>query len=73
MKRHNSQPKISEIYRSDNEQEGSSGLIGFTISYSDGTIENVVMEFQDDEIDYAIELMKLRRAKALRSHQQGNP
>jgi hypothetical protein len=60
-----SKTQVSDIFRTHEEQDDICNYLGFTISYADGSIENVVMEYQQDEFDMVMELMQHRRAEIL--------
>jgi len=59
--------QVSEIFSSYQESEDATCYLGFTISYPDGRIENVTMEYQREEFEQAIALMKIRRARAIKN------
>jgi len=48
-----SKTRVSEIYTLSRDSEGECCFLGFTICFSDGTIENVTMEYHRDEFEQA--------------------
>jgi hypothetical protein len=60
------QTRISEIYITALEPEYENCYLGFTISYPDGRIENITMEYHQDEFEQAMALMMIRRERAIK-------
>jgi len=65
------QTRISEIYITALEPDNEKCYLGFTISYPDGRIENITMEYHQDEFEQAMALMMIRRERAIKELQTG--
>lgn len=58
--------KVSEIFTLSRESDENSCYLGFTICYPDGRIENITMDFHQEEYQQVLSLMQSRRTRALR-------